>query len=829
MDVLTDLESLCDADLVGNKTANLAQLARLGFNVPPFFAVTAPALLDQANRGELSTVIRRQLRRILSASDSVAVRSSSVEEDGAERSFAGQFDSYLHVAPDQVLGHALKVARSGGSEQVIAYRERTGAGRSRTAPAVLVQRMINADIAGVAFAADPVTGAVNEAVVAAVHGTGDALVSGEVQGDTWRVDLDDRVVAAEVDGDVPVLQDADVVRVAQLAREVSENRGKPQDIEWALLDGELYLLQSRDITATGTQSGDARHALWDNSNIVESYGGITKPLTFTVARSAYEDAYKHLGRVLGIREQVIEQNQRAYEQMIGLIQGRVYYNLLSWYRLLMLTPGFRYNREFMEQMMGVTEGLPEDALPELPSKRRLDRVRRVFDYLRVGSRLTARLLTHNQRVRKFHATMQAILEPVDLSVMSLDELVDYYDRLQTRVIPAWDTPLVNDLFCMSLHGALRRLSERWLSDDFGDSHNELVAGEAAMISLEPVRRMEAMAAIAREDSRLTKMLCNAPVDRALAEIQHNAELADAFEAYLARFGDRCLDELKLESPTLRDDPTSLVRAVGQLALAQPRARANSDARREAGKRVASELAGQPLRHALYRLLTRLARHRVRDRENLRFERTRVYGRVRAVFVEVGSRLVADGSISHPDDVFYLAVDEIAAYVRGTGITGDLESLIAARRSEYQAYAVADEPPRRFVTVGPAQRASSMQSSTAGNKTGGSRRTGQACSQGVVSGRVRIVTDPRETGFEKDEILVAQRTDPGWVTIFPLVKGMIMERGSLLSHSAIVARELSIPAVVGVDDACDWLNDGDWVELDGATGVIRKLSVDEQDA
>ncbi|HET6592243.1 MAG TPA: PEP-utilizing enzyme, partial [Xanthomonadales bacterium] len=112
---------------------------------------------------------------------------------------------------------------------------------------------------------------------------------------------------------------------------------------------------------------------------------------------------------------------------------------------------------------------------------------------------------------------------------------------------------------------------------------------------------------------------------------------------------------------------------------------------------------------------------------------------------------------------------------------------------------------------------------------GDQRRGQACSRGVVRGQVRIVRDPRQTDFRQGEILVAERTDPGWVTIFPLVSGMIMERGSLLSHSAIVARELNIPAVVGVDNACSWLNDGEWVELDGATGVIRRLATTEEAA
>jgi pyruvate,water dikinase len=150
------------------------------------------------------------------------------------------------------------------------------------------------------------------------------------------------------------------------------------------------------------------------------------------------------------------------------------------------------------------------------------------------------------------------------------------------------------------------------------------------------------------------------------------------------------------------------------------------------------------------------------------------------------------------------------------------TLVERRRAEFQGYRDEHDLPRRFITCGPPQLESSMQLPALPDVSSAESQKGQACSPGIVRGPVRIVRDPRNTDFRSGEILVAERTDPGWVTIFPLVKGMIMERGSLLSHSAIVARELSIPAVVGVDDACRWLVDGDWVELDGSSGLIRKL-------
>jgi pyruvate,water dikinase len=435
-------------------------------------------------------------------------------------------------------------------------------------------------------------------------------------------------------------------------------------------------------------------------------------------------------------------------------------------------------------------------------------------------------------VKKFHRQLDVALQAVDLKSLTLNELLDSYEDLEGEVIPAWDTPLINDLYCMIFHGALRALCERWLDQDLAGVHNDLVSGEAGIISLEPVRRMKKMASIAAGNLKFATALREDSIETISRFIDSNRAFRDELDSYLDRFGDRCLDELKLESKTVVDDPLPLLRAVGQLArvVGQPNRTINIDARALAEAKTAKCLSGSPVRRFIFSATLRFARARVRDRENLRFERTRVYGRVRAIFVEIGIRLSKLEVLNDPDDIFYLSAGEISGIVRGTGSSSNLSALVACRRREFAAYAKSDDPPRRFITKGPAQLASSMQAvpSVDANLSEASR-SGQACSAGIVRGPVRIVRDPRDAEIRQGEILVAQRTDPGWVMIFPLVTGMIMERGSLLSHSAIVARELGIPAVVGVEDACRWLKDGDWVELDGASGTIRKLEHHERAA
>ena len=846
MNYIHQTDCATDASWAGNKALRLAELATAGFCVPKFFVIdpaacgSSLAAQDEPVTSDASLTCRAQVREqitlaiseLFTGDERLAVRSSAADEDGKRHSFAGQLDTFLNIDQANVCHYVSAVWKSASSEHVLSYRQSQGIDGEIPVPAVMVQAMIAAETAGVAFAADPVSGDCNTAIVAAGRGLGDALVSGEEQGDTWRVNDRGNICKSELlDAANPVLTLAEVRQVAILVRKVSKFCGRPQDIEWAICKGRLYLLQSRDITTLERPVASSNYALWDNSNIVESYGGVTTPLTFSVARSAYAAAYRYLGRVIGVSEDTIQANAKTYEQMIGLIDGRVYYNLLNWYRLLMLTPGFRFNRRFMEQMMGVTQSLPDSAVPQAEDESRFAALRGMLGLLRVSWRLMSRLIGHSRRVKQFHRKIEKALAPQDLQRMTLEQLVDQYEELEARVIPAWDVPLINDLYCMVFHGALRKLCDLWLAEELAGVHNNLVSGEAGMISLEPVQRMQKMAELARGDADFVSLLRHATVGSIRQAIATRVEFQKEFDAYLDRFGDRCMDELKLESQTVVDDPLPMLRAVGQMAqmvkVIQPDTRC---ARRDAEREVQAAFHGSALRRFIFKRVLGLARDRVRDRENLRFERTRVYGRVRAIFVEIGKRLQAQNIIEAGEDIFYLEVGEVIRFVQGTGASIALRGIIAARREEFSNYRSLPNPPRRFLTCGPAQlKASRREVESEQVETDEFLRKGQACSQGIVRGPVRIVRDPRTANVQAGEILVAERTDPGWVTIFPLVTGMIMERGSLLSHSAIVARELGLPCVVGVENACEWLHDGDWVEINGATGTIRRLTADEKAA
>ncbi len=786
-----------------------------------------------------------------------------MDEDGEEHSSAGQLESFLFVSPDQVCERVADVWRSGYSERVYAYRKANDMSLPPSPPAVVVQHMVEPKAAGVAFSADPVLDRKDLCVVTAVPGLGSALVSGEVDADTYYVDRRGRVThrevavkksmhrsaSDEVDGvvSVPVsdseaqrmvLDEQEIASVAELARRVEGHFRRPQDIEWALKNGKLYLLQTRPITApdrTTTSKGVLN--IWDNANIAESYSGVTTPLTFTFARRAYDGVYRQLCHSLGIPRAAINAHGDTFSRMLGLIRGRIYYNLLSWYRILALLPGFSSNRRYMEQMMGVDQSLPEFVRVHRPPAVSLEKVKDGIGVVSTVCGLVANHILLPYKKRRFLERLDRVLVNTNppLEVMSPDELCAHYRDLERQLLTRWDAPLINDLFAMIFFGVLRKLTVSWCGDQETGLHNDLLCGEGGMISIEPARRLRTMAAIARQDPAFVALLTEASHETILAAMPRVPEFQGQYHDYLNVFSDRCLDELKLESPTLLDDPTPFLRAVGRIAESPGDDKADSGPpeatiRHKAEERALAALSWSPPKRIFFRWVLRHARALVRDRENLRFERTRVFGLARRIFVEFGKRFHDLGLLGAPQDIFYLEVDEVLGVVEGTASTVQLRKLVEMRRMEFEEYANSEAPPNRFETRGmvigdPFHRALGEPN----GKPQGDVLKGLGAAAGTVLGPARLIADPRTAHMHPGDVLVAQRTDPGWIMLFVEASGVLVEHGSLLSHASIVARELGIPAVVSLPGLMNWLEDGDLVKVDGARGTVRRIPKSNRDA
>ena len=885
----------------GGKAAHMARLHALGVRVPEWCCLTAavfdryaedsgvaklplPAPADEAELAERvarmfaatpitpgdSDAIHTLAGAHIPGDELIAVRSSGIGEDSAEHSFAGQYESFLFQRGEQIDIAITRCWASAYSARNLSYRRQA----SLSAPprmGVVLQRMVDSEVSGVAFSRNPLVASdLASIVIDSVIGQGEGLVSGELDADHFEVDRNTmairatiatkeqarvrdekggtRLVAVSADrASTPSLTDAQVREVAQLAQRLHDAFG-PQDIEWAFAGGQLYCLQTRPITTLppdaifdGRVNGD-EVVIWDNSNIIESFAGVTTPLTFTHVNRCYREVYLQYCRVMGVPARVIAAQEHVFRNMLGLVRGRVYYNLVNWYRLLGMFPGASASKGFMETMMGVQQALPAELSHVLNPANigaRYSAPRRLMVLLRTLYRLT--------RTRSYVASFMArvervsrMLEAKDMRALSIPQQVAVYRVLEDDVLKHWTAPIVNDTRCMVAFGVLGALTTRWVAragDDVGSLRNDLLCGEGDLKSTEPTKLLMRIAERVDRGDPATKsqFLGNAP-DVVWARLQAGAspEILIEFRAFLREFGFRCVNELKLEEPDLHDDPRFVVSSVqsylklGSYSITAMEER-EAAIRQRAETTVRDRLGG--LRRLVYFASVRWARRAVSDREMLRFERTRMFGVTRRLFRGMGANFVRLGLLDDERDVFYLTLDEIIGFNEGRSLATDFRALAALRRAEFNGYRDTPAPPDRFVTRGAAasamrypgvlQEADLLAGQAADDDPNILR--GTPCSSGVVEAPVRVAETLADAEGIFREILVTERTDPGWVPVFPACAGLIIERGSLLSHSAVVARELGVPTIVGVrGKPMQRLKTGQRVRMDGGKGEVHIL-------
>ena len=872
-------------DRIGGKAAGLARLGAAGARVPPWFVVTAEAFAAHLAQGHLGDTIDRELaaldpnsleatsQRLRAAVEAqsppatirvalagaltalapgpFAVRSSMIGEDAAERSFAGQLDTLLYQRNlDEVLAAVVRCWSSAFTARALAYQLRAGV-ITRPRVGVVVQRMISGRVAGVLFTAHPTTGRRDHALVTANWGQGEGVVSGTCNADEITVGHDGTEIDAKIaDKDVQIvraasgrgteeapvpeaqrharcLSPAEAAAIALEGVRLARAFGAPQDIEWTLDGDTLYLLQARPITALPEpENTDGPVVVWDNSNIQESYCGVTTPLTFSFAASAYASVYEQLLRVLSLPPARIEGFRPILRRMLGLIRGRVYYNINNWYRVLLILPGFGRNKQDMEKMMGLDTPVDFIADERLTFAQKLGRVPRLLVTL---FRLKWHFRALDRSVARFLADFEASYRRIDrreFASASFSRLMEIREQLKREMLGNWHTPIVNDFYVMMASGRLRRMVEKAVGTDAPRLLANLMCGEEGIESTEPTRFLMRLAKLAREQPALADMLrTGAPLEVLDRVRRDHPDFAARLDEYIERYGDRCMGELKLETISLREDASFLVHALRNYLdrsdLDPERLVARErELRTAAEQEMAKHLTGRG-RVRLRRALAH-ARKAVKYRENMRLARTRGFGLYRDLHLALGARLAEAGRLDHARDIFYLTVDEIDGFFDGTTAASDVRALAAARRTEFKTYESL-ELPHRFETRGPAHMGNRYQP-PAPPVIDSSQRLlrGTGCYPGVVEAPAHVILSPKDDLSLNGRILVTLRTDPGWAPLFPTASGILVERGSTLSHSAILARELGIPAIVGVPNLLKIVRDGERLKLDGAAGTVERI-------
>jgi pyruvate,water dikinase len=903
----------------GGKATNLATMVGLGFGVPPFLCVPSEVFdryrqihgldeklaqlradtpdlqefekavehlfLSHALPPELHGELDRSLSSKGWADQWMAVRSSGLEEDGSDHSFAGQFSSFLFQKGREAIDRSLRRCwASAYSARALSYRVEKGLPVTGLRMGVVVQRMVNCEAAGVAFSRNPMRPLDTEnSVISSVWGLGEGLVSGELDADHFEVsrktgDIHERRVVEKASAlaqsesgglkQITIsggrerqssLTDEQIAEVARLCLKLEQQLGSPQDCEWGFENGTLFCLQTRPITTLppaafySKEINGSAATLWDNSNIIESYNGVTSPLTFSFASSAYRQVYIQFCQVVGVPESVIRSHESMFRNMLGLMRGRIYYNLANWYRLVLMLPGASNNKTFMETMMGVKQQLK----PEVAA---------IFDFAGTPMRYSAsqRLKLLASTIHRWR-TIDAIItdfkkhfdhhyhrvRKMNFRQMPLTEHLALYQQLDEEILRRWHAPIINDYLCMVFFGLLKKFTEKWLrGPDSASLQNDLLCGEGDLESTEPTKMLMRIAdwidnspaasavkaeILSSKTAELVERLLGAP-----GKPSAHPEAERRIREFLDRYGFRCINELKLEEKDLHDDPSFVIEAISayvrrkaySIAQMEERERA---IRTKAEAQVRSRLGG--IRLVTYNWVLKEARRAVKNRENLRFDRTKIFGVIRHLFRGMGHQLVQLGKIDAEADVFFLTTDELIAWIEGRSTTMDLRALVNIRKREAIDFDKQLPPPDRFYTQGAAGYSNQFPFVLLDADLLRTERPesddpnvllGTPCCPGVVEGVVRVVKQVADAQGLNGEILVTERTDPGWVPLYPSCSGLLIERGSLLSHSAVVARELALPTIVGVSGGLvKRLKTGMRVRVDAGKGEIRILATDQE--
>lgn len=669
-------------------------------------------------------------------------------------------------------------------------------------PPVVIQPMIRSRLSGIAFTCNP-EGFVGESVVVAGEGLGEGIVTDSVETATWHVTDGEAIWATGNQAVIDALDDETVLTIAELAKRCSEVIGGEADMEFAIADdGRIYVLQARPITVVaGRPASEALESavLLDNSNIVESYPGVVLPLTQDFARDLYRRLFWAAAVRLSGDEELVDRLDGSLSELVMFSDWHAYYRISAWYDLLSLLPMSDRIKGAWRASLGVPDGMGDlGASIQVPRGTKA-RVTRRF------SRCIGRMPHMMDRACDIAERVLSDADEALEGARSFDDFWQVYLSLRDKIIPEWDVTLLNDantFMFVALAGEATKVEQR---------------GRRQLESMKPVKALDALVATAR---------ISGPGSQAYL---------GAREEFIREYGDRCIGELKLETRTWRSSPKTLDALVrSRLMHPDPASDADGQPRRKSVTPPRREAKGG--RDRLRRMaFAHRAKEGTADRERSRLLRTRMFGVARQAFLGCGEVLAEVGILESPRDVFYLGLDEL----RHAGMVADGGDAIAAeattigaivsdRRERQRILTALPIPPRvQVVRGGPLDHSIPSWSASASGAKGvsvGTTLRGTGTSMGAATAEVLVIDGSDMSVDTKGKILVTRSTDPGWAFLISESAGIVAERGSLLSHTAIISRELGIPAVVGIKGATTMLHDGDTIRIDGRDGTVTVVGV-----
>lgn len=800
----------------GGKGLSLARLAAAGLPVPPGFCILSSAQARLAGRPpaadpDLAAAVVRAYQAL--GAGSVAVRSSATAEDGAVASFAGQQETFLGVEGEAALLDAVgRCWASLTSERALAYRRRQGVAEDAPAMAVVVQRLVAAEVAGVLFTRDPHDPAGRRMLVEASWGLGESVVSGRVTPDRFTLDratgavLERHIACKQVQvtaagtepvpaerQDVPCLSDAQLAQLAELGRRVEALYGDARDVEWAWADGRAWLLQARPITtASAAEREQVRReemaalaaraepggTVWSRFNLAEVLPEPT-PMTWAIVGRLLSGrgGFGQMYRDLGFDPDPALDTEGVYD----LVCGRPYCNLSR-------EPRMQFRRLPFAHAFAALKAAPSRALyPQA-----------AFDPSRAGPRFWlllpwtfVQLLRASLRLRRLSDTCA--------------------ERLRREVLPAFAAEVARardeDLGRLEAAALLERLehwTQRTLCDFARDSLKPTVLAAVALGDLE--RALRKALGPERTRAALGELAMGVRPDPEADLARGVQELAAgrlAWPAFVARFGHRGRQEMELSRPRWAEEGPTALAASAAPPTSRPEREADA---RSVWQRLAAEAhLAAPARAALEKRVDALQTY-LGLRETAKHYLMMGYAEIRRVLLELDRRYGLQGG------VFFLTPDELPRLVAGE----DLAACIAARRRRRQLALSLDVPAVLFSDD---LEAIGRPLPVAGSDV----LDGVPVSAGTAEGMALVLEEPRCDALPSEPyVLVCPSTDPAWVPLFVQACGLVLETGGVLSHGAIVAREFGLPAVAGLPGVLRRIRTGQRLRVDGTTGRVTVL-------
>lgn len=888
---------------VGGKGLNLVRLVEAGAPVPPGFILPTSAYrafvihnhLEESIRQALTGVDPNEPKTLETASGGiqkafldgsipkelteavlrawkdlgappVAVRSSATAEDLPDLSFAGQQETYLNVTTAAELLEAIRRAwASLWTPRAIGYRARNGISQQDVALAVVVQQMVRADVSGVMFTANPLTGKRTETVIEATLGLGEALVSGQVEPDrytvvfergNWKItarklgEKDTVILPAEgggirvvrgSHGDESAFPDAVVAQLAEWGRQIQNVFAVPQDIEWAVVDpfgeAEVYILQSRPITSLFPLPKNLDPEplrVLVGLHVVQGYYA---PLTPT-GQDALIRLLLGVGSILGFAVRPEKQKffyvagERLWLDVAEILKNRV---------------GRRVFPKFFDNIDPPTSRIVRKlaADPAVLQGKRAAVWRPAVYATAFAGRMIVRAVrawANPEAARKrFEKAVDQALAPLEVVGGSdpwetLEQALAYLpqiDRFYPKVL--LEKGFSAALAGLALYGYIQREAKR--------AARILGKSELALLPLELTRGLphnvttemdlslwQVVVEIKKDPEGASWLRSRSPAELVLDWKQGKvpAAVVNALRPFLEKYGLRGVGEIDVGQERWEENPQQIFATLQSYLnitdpeLAPEAVFAQGSQRAEA---AILELEEALMRLPLGRLRARLvvwSANRFRQlaglREAPKFAAVRMLGLLRRAMMKAGLDLHRDGVLDRPDDLFFLHLDELARCARQRGVDEEARKMIRLRRAEALREGRRVRIPRVLLSDGTAFYESPRDPSANGDPNG-RVLTGDPVSPGVVEGVVRVVRDPRNADLEPGEILVCHGTDPSWTPLFLVAGGLVMEVGGMMTHGAVVAREYGIPAVAGIHGVTEKLKTGQRVRVDGAQGSV----------